>query len=169
MSAKFKRCLSKIKVPCIRVLHSMKGRINDTVIWKVLLWEKLEEFGIFQLVVLVFLLLFWRHNAMVTTVIDETQRHATSAFSYSPTSLVNLLEYKWGVHVSMNGCPSLCVISFLFGVYPTSRPLTAAGSPFRHPELKRQKKMNKWLDGWRFLRFLFHVFSHYVVLFSLAF
>lgn len=113
MSVKFKPCLSKIKVPCIRVLHSMKGRINDTVIRKVLLWEKLEEFGIFQVVVLVFLLLFWRHNAMVTTVIDETQRHATSAFSYSPTSLVNLLEYKWSVHVSMNGCPSLCVSSLI--------------------------------------------------------
>lgn len=91
----------------------MKGWINDTVIWKVLLWEKLEQFGIFQLIVLVFLLLFWRHNAMVTTVIDETERHATSAFSYSPTSLVNLLEYKWGVHVSMNGCPSLCVSSLI--------------------------------------------------------
>lgn len=52
---------------------------------------------------------------MITTVIDEIERHATSAFSYSPTSLVNLLEYKWavGVHVSMNGCPSLCVSSVI--------------------------------------------------------
>lgn len=148
MSAKFKRCLSKIKVPCIRVLHSMKGRINDTVIWKVLLWEKLEEFGIFQLVVLVFLLLFWRHNAMVTTVIDETQRHATSAFSYSPTSWLTCWSINevcmWAWMVARLSVLSRSCSGFIPPLVLWQQPALLSGTLNWSG---RRKWINGWMDG----------------------